>query len=102
MQILSIGSAPDSIIRIAAGQQYGPRWAPSMFSSLSSPMIDQSTVTSLPKTQYTAYVRPRPLDRPYRWRYFIHGWSQVIAEVFDVAMEPALVARLAEAAESVR
>ena len=36
------------------------------------------------------------------WRYFIHGWSQVIAEVFDVAMEPALVARLAKAAESVR
>jgi shikimate dehydrogenase len=36
------------------------------------------------------------------WRYFIHGWSQVIAEVFDLAMEPALVARLAEAAESVR
>jgi shikimate dehydrogenase len=36
------------------------------------------------------------------WRYFIHGWSQVIAEVFDLRMEPALVARLAEAAESVR
>jgi shikimate 5-dehydrogenase len=36
------------------------------------------------------------------WRYFIHGWSQVIAEVFDRPMDPALVARLAEAAESVR
>jgi shikimate dehydrogenase len=36
------------------------------------------------------------------WRYFIHGWSQVVAEVFDLRMEPALVARLAEAAESVR
>jgi shikimate dehydrogenase len=36
------------------------------------------------------------------WRYFIHGWSQVIAEVFDLRMEPALVARLAEAAENVR
>jgi shikimate dehydrogenase len=36
------------------------------------------------------------------WRYFIHGWSQVIADVFDLPMEPALVARLAEAAESVR
>jgi shikimate dehydrogenase len=36
------------------------------------------------------------------WRYFIHGWSQVIAEVFDLPMEPARVAELAEAAESVR
>lgn len=36
------------------------------------------------------------------WRYFIHGWSQVIAEVFELQMDPALVARLAEAAESVR
>jgi shikimate dehydrogenase len=36
------------------------------------------------------------------WRYFIHGWSQVIAEVFDLPMEPARVADLAEAAESVR
>jgi shikimate dehydrogenase len=36
------------------------------------------------------------------WRYFIHGWSQVVAEVFELEMEPALVARLAEAAESVR
>lgn len=36
------------------------------------------------------------------WRYFIHGWSQVIADVFDVPMGPARVAELAEAAESVR
>jgi shikimate 5-dehydrogenase len=36
------------------------------------------------------------------WRYFIHGWSQVIADVFDIPMDPARVARLAEAAESVR
>jgi shikimate 5-dehydrogenase len=36
------------------------------------------------------------------WRYFIHGWSQVIADVFEIPMEPALVARLAEAAEGVR
>jgi hypothetical protein len=53
VQILSIGSTPDSIIRIAAGQQYGPRCAPRTFSSLSSLMIDQSTVTSLPKTPYS-------------------------------------------------
>jgi shikimate dehydrogenase len=36
------------------------------------------------------------------WRYFIHGWSQVIADVFGIPMEPALVARLAGAAEGVR
>jgi shikimate dehydrogenase len=36
------------------------------------------------------------------WRYFIHGWSQVIADVFDLSMEPARVAALAEAAETVR
>jgi shikimate 5-dehydrogenase len=36
------------------------------------------------------------------WRYFIHGWSQVIAEVFDLPMDPARVTELAEAAESVR
>ena len=36
------------------------------------------------------------------WRYFVHGWSQVIADVFELDMQPALVERLAEAAESVR
>jgi shikimate dehydrogenase len=36
------------------------------------------------------------------WRYFIHGWSQVIGEVFDLEMEPARVAELARAAEGVR
>lgn len=36
------------------------------------------------------------------WRYFIHGWSQAIADVFDVPMGPAVVERLAEAAEASR
>jgi shikimate dehydrogenase len=36
------------------------------------------------------------------WRYFIHGWSQVIADVFQLPMGPDRVAELAEAAESVR
>jgi shikimate 5-dehydrogenase len=36
------------------------------------------------------------------WRYFIHGWTQVIAEVFDVPMPPATVARLAALAEETR
>ena len=34
------------------------------------------------------------------WRYFIHGWTQVIGEVFDIAMTPELVDRLAAQAEA--
>ena len=36
------------------------------------------------------------------WRYFIHGWSQVVADVFEIDLTPEIVERLAEAAESVR
>ncbi|MFC6356492.1 shikimate dehydrogenase family protein [Luethyella okanaganae] len=36
------------------------------------------------------------------WRYFIHGWSQVIGEVFDVVMTEELIGELAEAAEFAR
>lgn len=36
------------------------------------------------------------------WRYFIHGWTQVIGEVFDVEMTPERVDRLAEIAEGLR
>lgn len=36
------------------------------------------------------------------WRYFVHGWSQVLAEVFGFELTPELVQRLARAAESVR
>lgn len=32
------------------------------------------------------------------WRYFIHGWSQVIAEVFGLSLDDATVTRLADAA----
>ena len=53
VQIASIGRMPDSSIRTAAGQVCGPRWAPSTSSSLSSLMIDQSTLTSLPNTLYS-------------------------------------------------
>ncbi|MGY1603277.1 saccharopine dehydrogenase NADP-binding domain-containing protein [Geodermatophilus sp. SYSU D00815] len=52
--------------------------------------------------QARAQERERELTVVDGWRYFIHGWSQVIAEVFELEMDPALVARLAEAAESVR
>jgi shikimate dehydrogenase len=36
------------------------------------------------------------------WQFFIHGWSQVIADVFDIPMPPDTVARLAAAAEVYR
>jgi shikimate dehydrogenase len=36
------------------------------------------------------------------WRYFVHGWTQAVSEVFDVPMPPGLVDELADIAESVR
>ena len=36
------------------------------------------------------------------WRYFIHGWSQVVADVFDISMPPERVDRLAEIADGLR
>jgi len=33
------------------------------------------------------------------WRYFIHGWSSVVSEVFDVAITPELLVKLSDAAE---
>lgn len=36
------------------------------------------------------------------WRYFIHGWSQVVADVFELTLTPETVEQLAEAAELVR
>ena len=36
------------------------------------------------------------------WRYFLHGWSQVIAEVFEVTITPELLERLSRAAQEVR
>ena len=36
------------------------------------------------------------------WRYFLHGWSEVIAEVFHLQLTPKLFERLAEAAEPQR
>ncbi|TFD53795.1 shikimate dehydrogenase [Cryobacterium sp. Hh11] len=36
------------------------------------------------------------------WRYFIHGWSQVIAEVFTIELTDDLVSRLSEAALAAR
>ena len=36
------------------------------------------------------------------WIYFIHGWSQVIAEVFHLDLSPALVTELSDAASDLR
>jgi shikimate 5-dehydrogenase len=36
------------------------------------------------------------------WRYFLHGWSQVIAEIFDLELPSERLDRLADAAEVVR
>lgn len=36
------------------------------------------------------------------WRYFIHGWSQVVADVFEIELTPEVVEQLAEAAEGAR
>jgi shikimate 5-dehydrogenase len=36
------------------------------------------------------------------WRYFIHGWTYVMADVFDVDMNSAVVEELALAAEALR
>lgn len=36
------------------------------------------------------------------WRYFIHGWTQVIAEVFGVPLDRPVVERLAQQAQELR
>lgn len=36
------------------------------------------------------------------WRYFVHGWSQAVAEVFDVAMPPETVDELGRVAAGTR
>lgn len=36
------------------------------------------------------------------WRYFVHGWTQAVAEVFDVPMSPATVDELGRVAAQLR
>ncbi|MBF9127616.1 shikimate dehydrogenase [Plantactinospora sp. S1510] len=52
--------------------------------------------------QARAQAAERGLTVVDGWRYFIHGWSQAIAEIFDVPMDPTTVQRLSAAAEAVR
>jgi shikimate dehydrogenase len=44
----------------------------------------------------------RGLELHDGWRYFLHGWSQHIAQVYDLALPPERFERLAEAAEPLR
>ncbi|MVA74577.1 shikimate dehydrogenase [Auraticoccus sp. F435] len=52
--------------------------------------------------QARAQQSARSLTVADGWRYFVHGWSQVVARVFDLTLTEELVDRLAEAAEPYR
>lgn len=56
--------------------------------------------------EFLHQARAQQAERSLRvvdgWRYFIHGWSQVVADVFDLDLDAETVERLAAAAESVR
>jgi shikimate dehydrogenase len=52
--------------------------------------------------QARAQAAERDLELHDGWRYFLHGWSQHIAQVYDLALEPAVFERLAQAAEPLR
>ncbi len=52
--------------------------------------------------QARAQARERELRIHDGWRYFLHGWSQVTAEVFDLDLTPKQFSALAEAAEPLR
>ena len=46
--------------------------------------------------------RGRGLHVEDGWRYFVHGWSQAVARVFDVPMPPAVVDELSRIAAELR
>jgi shikimate 5-dehydrogenase len=52
--------------------------------------------------QARAREQARSLHVVDGWRYFIHGWSQVVADVFELELTPAIVEQLADAAEFAR
>lgn len=52
--------------------------------------------------QARAQAAERRLTLHDGWRYFLHGWSEVIVEVFHLELTPALFERLADAAAPVR
>ena len=52
--------------------------------------------------QASAQKESRQLVVEDGWIYFIHGWSQVIAEVFHIDLTPELVTKLSETASDLR
>lgn len=52
--------------------------------------------------QARAQAGARALTVVDGWRYFIHGWSQVVAEVFDLHLDAHTVERLADGAKAAR
>lgn len=52
--------------------------------------------------QASAQSVSRQLEVIDGWRYFIHGWSQVIADVFELNLTSETIEELARAAETVR
>lgn len=52
--------------------------------------------------QSLAQVESRNVKVEDGWIYFVHGWTQVVAQVLHFELTPALFARLNEAASSVR
>jgi shikimate 5-dehydrogenase len=52
--------------------------------------------------QARAQAGERGLELHDGWRYFLHGWSQHIAQVYGLELAPPLFERLAEAAEPLR
>ena len=50
--------------------------------------------------QALAQEAARELHVEDGWVYFLHGWTQVIAQVFHIALDDALFARLAAIAEA--
>lgn len=52
--------------------------------------------------QARAQAGARSLTVEDGWRYFIHGWSEVIAEVFDMELTPRILHELSDEAAGVR
>lgn len=52
--------------------------------------------------QAQVQAQARRLNVQDGWVYFLHGWTEVIAEVFHIEMTPTLFTRLATIADSIR
>ena len=51
---------------------------------------------------FLAQAAARNLTVVYGWDYFIHGWSQVVAEVFELELTPERFQAMSKAAYEVR